>query len=589
MKRRVPLSRIWSLSLSATALVLLAATWYAGSDPGVAAQAQALADGNSLAKQLEAVGATLARDLATGQAGETPIAELRFGADRTLLEPRPLPLGEELQDQTDPAAGQGPTPAASWLTEAKRLCFEQDWESAVEAVANGEREVKESERATWAELMLTKAEVALQLGQAEQAASVLESVRSSTFPSNLLDGPIHLKLGYRIAEAWIAAGRKDRADNALRQLYDDLMAGRIAMSPQRLNFEASGLQSRLGIGDQTSRLEKLVFDMTLADEVRTQVLAQPDAVSLVIRVRVLFFDPTRTKALMYPLQTGFRLARARLREVLPVSEAFELVSGGSTASGAVVATLDLPQGFGSNWRLVLAKPEAYTRPAALRQIWLYSGTLLILLALAIVGVWGARALRRRAELERLRRDFIAGVSHELRTPAASISLLAGNLIDGRVTSEERRHEYYKAINRDAQRLQRLVADVLDASRLERGVFQVELRPVEPEYLLRALVEEQAPRLADAGLELRAEIAAELPLTQMDEAAVERGVANLLENARKYATDGGLVILRAYPEGKELVIEVEDRGPGVPNHLRDKIFEAYERGLAGRNHIDDADA
>lgn len=589
MKRRVPLSRIWSLSLSATALVLLAATWYAGSDPGVAAQAQALADGNSLAKQLEAVGATLARDLATGQAGETPIAELRFGADRTLLEPRPLPIGEELQDQTDPAAGQGPTPAASWLTEAKRLCFEQDWESAVEAVANGEREVKESERATWAELMLTKAEVALQLGQAEQAASVLESVRSSTFPSNLLDGPIHLKLGYRIAEAWIAAGRKDRADNALRQLYDDLMAGRIAMSPQRLNFEASGLQSRLGIGDQTSRLEKLVFDMTLADEVRTQILAQPDAVSLVIRVRVLFFDPTRTKALMYPLQTGFRLARARLREVLPFSEAFELVSGGSTASGAVVATLDLPQGFGSNWRLVLVKPEAYTRPAALRQIWLYSGTLLILLALAIVGVWGARALRRRAELERLRRDFIAGVSHELRTPAASISLLAGNLIDGRVATEERRHEYYKAINRDAQRLQRLVADVLDASRLERGVFQVELRPVEPEYLLRALVEEQAPRLADAGLELRAEIAAELPLTQMDEAAVERGVANLLENARKYATDGGLVILRAYPEGKELVIEVEDRGPGVPNHLRDKIFEAYERGLAGRNHIDDADA
>lgn len=588
MKRRVPLSRIWSLSLSATALVLLAAAWYAGSDPGVAAQAQALADGKSLAQQLESVAMSVAREFANGVSGEEPIAELEFGADRTLLRPKPLPLGQELQDQIDGGGGQGPTPASSWLTEAKRLCFEQDWTAAEEAVFNGEREVHEGERATWAELMLTKAEVALQLGQAEQAASILETVRTSTFPSDLLDGPLHLKLGYRIAAAWSAAERHDRAESALRQTYDDLLAGKLAMSPQRLSFYATDLQSRLDLRTDAAKLEQAVADYFLADEVRDQILKQPDAISLIITGRVLFFTEARTKARLYSIQTALRVARTRLEEVLPVSGAFELVNGGAPANGAVVASLNLPQAFSHNWRLVLAKPEAYRRPAAMRQAWLWSGTLMILVALAIVGIWGARALRRRAELERMRRDFIAGVSHELRTPAASISLLAGNLIDGRVASEDRRREYYKAINRDAQRLQRLVADVLDASRLERGVFQVEPRPVMPAPMLQELAAEQAPRLADAGLELRAQIADDLPETQMDDAAVERAVANLLENARKYATDGGLVILRSYwlrgsdpSSGGELIIEVEDRGPGVPDNLRNKIFEAYERGLAAR--------
>lgn len=581
MKRRVPLSRIWSLSLSATAAVLLAAAWYASSDPGVAAQAQALADGNSLARQLQTVAQAVARDFANGVSGEPPIAELEFGADRALLKPKPLPYGQELQDQVEGATAQGPTPAASWLTEAKRLCFEQDWLAAEEAVALGEREIHEGERATWAELMLTKAEVALQLGRAEQAASILDGVRTSTFPSDLLDGPLHLKLGYRIADAWIAAGREDRAENALQQTYQDLLDGRMAVSPQRLSYYATDLQNRLDLRADDVKLEQAVNDFFLADEVRDQIRRQPNADSMNIRARVLFFDETRTKALLYRSQPAVRIARARMEEVLPVSDAFTLISGGMLPNGSVVANLEMPQGFSHNWRLVLTKPDAYMRPARMRQLLIWSGTLLILLALAIVGVWGARALRRRAELERLRRDFIAGVSHELRTPAASISMLAGNLIDGRVASDDRRREYYKAINRDAQRLQRLVADVLDASRLERGVFQVEPRPVMPAPLLQDLAAEQAPRLADAGIELRAEIADDLPETQMDDAAIERAVANLLENARKYATDGGLVILRGYCQGEEVVIEVEDRGPGVPDHLRDKIFEAYERGLAAR--------
>jgi len=583
MKRRVPLSRIWSLSLTATALVLLAATWYAGSDPGVAGQAQALADARILAEQMKSAAVALARDLATGKTDQIPIAELRFGEDRELLQPRPLPVGQILQDQLAEESQVGPTPAASWLAEANRLWFEQDWPAAFAAVENGEREIADGEEATLVELLLKKAELKIQLGEPEQAASILESVRSFTFPSDLLDGPLHLILGYRIAAAWIVAKRPDRAESTYRQMYRDLMDGKMAMSPQRLHFVASDLQNLLNINGETNRVERAVDDFQLAEEVRQEIKAQPQASSLLIRGRVIFFDGELNRGLMYPWQTAYRLARLRLEEMLPASQAFEIASGGAIANGSVAATLDLTQGFGQKWRLVLAKPEAYTRPATLRLTLLYSGTLLIIFALAIVGIWGARALRRRAELENLRRDFVAGVSHELRTPAASICLLAGNLMDGRVANEDRRQQYYQALNRDAQRLQRLVADVLDASRLERGVFQVDPRFMNPGPLLRDLAEEQAPRLADAGLQLKTEIADELPDTMLDAPSVERAVANLLENARKYAHEGGLVILRAWSDEKGLIIEIEDRGSGVPENLREKIFEAYERGLAGRNN------
>nr|MBC8327823.1 HAMP domain-containing histidine kinase [Planctomycetota bacterium] len=159
------------------------------------------------------------------------------------------------------------------------------------------------------------------------------------------------------------------------------------------------------------------------------------------------------------------------------------------------------------------------------------------------------------------------------------ALLAGNLAEGRGVEPARLQEYYLTLQRDANRLQRLVADVLDVSRLERNSFRVEPQPTDPAALLRQAAAEHAPRLADAGLELRLALSEPLPETALDPGAVERALANLLENARKYASDGGVVELRAEADDQELRVVVEDRGPGIPAALRERVFRPFERGPA----------
>jgi signal transduction histidine kinase len=585
MKRRVPLARIWGLSLMAAALVLVAATWYAGEDPGIVAQAQATTDANSLAEQLEQAATGLVEELALAQADIQPIRRIRFDADGHLLEPKPLPMAVELVDQAPASEIEGPSPAASWLAEARVQKRDHDWPAVMAAVEDGERAIHQGEKATRARLLLLKAEAKMELDRPREAAVILAGLRTSAGLVASLDGiSLRLKTSLLLADAKDVAKQVKSAIDTRLILYQELLGGLIALPPGQLAFEASMLQDILEKRGDTERIEKTEASFRLAAEIIAARLDPVHGHSLVIRSRVIFLSQDSGNGYLYDSIPIHRLARRRLEEMLPITGAFSLVVGTEPPNGAVQADLMLPPGFGRGWRLVLSKPEVYTLPADRRRALLLGGTLLIVIALTMVGIWGARALRRRAELERVRSDFIAGVSHELRTPAASIALLAGNLVEGRVVNESRRMEYYHALQRDALRLQRLVADVLDASRLERGVFEVDRQLVDPRSMLVDLAVEQRPRLADAGLELRVEIADHLPETPLDLGAVERAVANLIENARKYAIEGKLIILRAFEEGGHLYIEVEDRGPGIPEHLRERLFQTYERGEAEHTQV-----
>jgi signal transduction histidine kinase len=585
MKRRAPLARIWGLSLTAAALVLVAATWYAGEDPGVVAQAQATSDANSLAEQLESAASSLVEELALAQSEVQPIRRVRFDSEGNLVEPKPLPVGVELTDEAPTAPADGPSPAASWLAEARVQKRDHNWPALLAAVEDGERAIHQGEQATRARLLLLKAEAKMELGRPREAAIILSGLRASVGMVALLDGTsLRLKTSLLLAEAKDAAQQIQSAIDTRMTLYQELLGGSIALPPGQLAYEASMLQGILDQQGDAERIEQTEESFRLAEEI---VHARLDSVykqSLVVRGRVAFLARETDTGYLYNAQPMLQLARRRLQDMLPTSGAFTLVAGNQLPNGAVQADLMISAGFGRGWRLVLSKPEVYTLPADRRRALLLGGTILIVIALAIVGVWGARALRRRAELERVRSDFIAGVSHELRTPAASIALLAGNLVEGRVVNEDRRMQYYQALQRDALRLQRLVADVLDASRLERGVFEVDRQMVAPRTMLVDLATEQRPRLLDAGLELRVEIADPLPEVPLDLSAVERAVANLLENARKYALEGKLVILRAYEEGRNFYIEVEDRGPGIPEDLRERLFQTYERGAAEHSQV-----
>lgn len=202
---------------------------------------------------------------------------------------------------------------------------------------------------------------------------------------------------------------------------------------------------------------------------------------------------------------------------------------------------------------------------------------------AVAGLITARSLRRQRQLALLRARFIANASHELRTPLSSILLMAENLERGVVTSREGQHRYHGVIRQEAARLRRLVDDVLDFSRLERGQG---LR-IDPEACaLTAFVErlrrEVAERVAAMDGTLTFTTNALPDHAWLDQAAILRAVLNLVDNALIH---GGGEVAVHIDVTDTLRIAVTDRGTGVPHAMRERIFEPFVQlpGADGETH------
>jgi two-component system sensor histidine kinase KdpD len=184
----------------------------------------------------------------------------------------------------------------------------------------------------------------------------------------------------------------------------------------------------------------------------------------------------------------------------------------------------------------------------------------------------AEILRRTDEL---RTALMNAVSHDLRTPLASIIASAGSLrqrdIDWTVDD---RVEFATAIENEAERLNRLVSNLLDLSRIEAG----SLRPEKGWYDIRALIREVAGRLRPlaASHELTIDVSAELPPLHFDYVEIDQVVSNLIENAIKYTPPGTEIRVSAWVEDTVARIEVADRGPGIPLDAIPHLFDAFYR-------------
>ena len=379
-------------------------------------------------------------------------------------------------------------------------------------------------------------------------------------------------------------------------LREDLIGGRIPLAAERLGFELELLaeESVEGSGagalspSEQARVDALIAGTharTVVDDTGSRLSASGPVTTALVALddgSMAVLDGAARSGRMFPLGALVADLEAAWQELLPDHGAFLLLSpnplsDGENPSGDAVGVPAVPAGMAPGWELRLVDPGHYAHAFARRQQLLQVASFLLAAGLVAVAFAGRRMLLRQAELERMRSDFLAGVSHELRTPAASLVLLADNLAAGRVTGAERQAEYFTALRQDAERLRRLVDDVLDVSRLEQGELVVTPEPVEPGLLLRRLVADQRGRLADAGLELELEMPVELPIVALDAGSFERAVANLLENARKYATAGTRVLVTATATAAELRVVVEDDGPGVPEAWRERVFERWARG------------
>ena len=184
----------------------------------------------------------------------------------------------------------------------------------------------------------------------------------------------------------------------------------------------------------------------------------------------------------------------------------------------------------------------------------------------------AEVLRRSNELKNALLD---AVSHDLRTPLSSIIGAAGTLRLSDVEwSEAERHDFARAIEQEAERLNRIVGNLLDLSRIQAGALAPAVDWHDPGLLLRGAVERLRPALAEHGLVL--DIPPDLPAVQLDPVEIDQVIANLVENAAKYSPAGGTILVAATVDGRELRVVVEDDGPGLLPEALPRLFEPFYR-------------
>ncbi len=183
-------------------------------------------------------------------------------------------------------------------------------------------------------------------------------------------------------------------------------------------------------------------------------------------------------------------------------------------------------------------------------------------------------------LETLRRDFVANVSHELRTPVATIRSAAETL-ETAISDPDAARRFLAIIGRSAERMQRLVDDLLDLARIESR--QVKLAPQELELgpALDSALTLHRDRAEQKQIRLAREIPAGLRVCA-DRRAFEQIVGNLVDNAIKYCPEGSLVLVRASAEAGRIRCEVVDDGPGIEEKHLPRLFERFYRVDSGRS-------
>ena len=188
------------------------------------------------------------------------------------------------------------------------------------------------------------------------------------------------------------------------------------------------------------------------------------------------------------------------------------------------------------------------------------------------------ALRR---LETVRRDFVANVSHELRTPVGVILASAETLLDGALEDPAAARGFVDALHRNAERLARLVGDLLDLSRIEAGQFQ--MKPIDLD--LHDAVEHVIDQLGSKGERKSILLVNDVPMgtrVLADPKAIDQVLVNLTDNAIKYSPEGSRVRSFVTVDGGRVRVQIEDNGPGIEPAHRERVFERFYRVDPGRS-------
>jgi len=210
-------------------------------------------------------------------------------------------------------------------------------------------------------------------------------------------------------------------------------------------------------------------------------------------------------------------------------------------------------------------------------IYLLAGLLALAAAAGLAAVY--RMVSVVVHFAERRNNFVAAVSHELKTPLTSIRMYGEMLRDGLVSSETKRGEYYRTITDESERLSRLINNVLEFSRLEKGQQDLHVARGSLAALLKEVVEQLRPHAEHEGFGLDLDLEPALPALGFDRDAVIQVIFNLVDNSLKYARNAERkqIELVCRRRGDRVFLSLRDYGPGVPRRHLSRVFEAFYRG------------
>jgi signal transduction histidine kinase len=209
-----------------------------------------------------------------------------------------------------------------------------------------------------------------------------------------------------------------------------------------------------------------------------------------------------------------------------------------------------------------------------RESFLILGVLSVLMIGGLVLTY--RSVNKQVALARLKSDFVSNVSHELRTPLALIRLYAETLELGRITTQEKKNEYYSIIRKESERLTALINNILDFSRIEAGRKEYDFRETDIAELVRNTLDSYRFQIEQQGFALEEKIDPGIPNVRVDREAIARALVNLVNNALKYSNNEKFLGVRLYRDNAVLKLEVTDRGIGIERHEQGRIFEKFYR-------------
>ncbi len=204
-------------------------------------------------------------------------------------------------------------------------------------------------------------------------------------------------------------------------------------------------------------------------------------------------------------------------------------------------------------------------------------TVLLLIVVILVGVFlSLRGISRELELAKMKSDFVSNVSHELKTPLTSIRMFAEMLKSGRVKSPAKQQEYFELMTAESERLSRLISNVLDFAKVEAGRKKYNFVALDANEIMKEAAQIIQPHVHQHGFDMTLTPSVEPMPIMGDKDSLEQVLLNILNNAVKYSGETKDIRLRAYANGENAVIDVEDKGVGISEEEIPKIFTKFYR-------------